>query len=50
MNKSDLSKYMAAIGSTGGRAGGRVKVRGDVEYYRELSKKAAKARRAKKKP
>lgn len=47
MNKSDLSKYMAAIGSQGGRAGGGRKVRGDSEYYKRISKIAAEARREK---
>lgn len=37
--------YLAAIGSKGGKATGKSKVRGDRSYYVAISKKAAKARR-----
>ena len=39
--------YLAAIGSKGGQATGKSKVRGDTDYYKRISKKAAEARRRK---
>ena len=40
-------KYMAGIGSKGGKAGGASKRRGDAAYYKRISKKAAQARKRK---
>lgn len=40
-------EYLASIGSKGGKAGGKSKVRGDSDYYKRISAKAAKARKAK---
>jgi general stress protein YciG len=42
-----VTKYLRQIGSKGGRATGERKRRGDAEFYRELSRKAAAARAAK---
>jgi hypothetical protein len=43
--------YLAAIGAKGGAKGGKAtgksKVRGDTDYYKRISKKAAAARKAK---
>jgi len=47
MVKFDRQLFVAA-GAKGGRATGPSKVRGTPEYYRELSAKAAAARKAKK--
>lgn len=47
MSKSEVSKYLAEIGKKGGKAKGKAKVRGDADYYREISKKAAAARQKK---
>jgi len=41
------SAYLASIGSKGGKATGKSKVRGDKAYYQRISKKAAKARKSK---
>lgn len=43
-----VREYLAAIGSKGGKATGKSKVRGDADYYKRISAKAAKARAAKK--
>ena len=44
----ELTRYLSAIGSKGGKAGtGASKCRGDAAYYKRISKKAAKARKAK---
>lgn len=43
-----LSDYLAAIGSKGGKTTGPSKVRGDSDYYKRISKKAADARKASK--
>lgn len=44
----ELTRYLAAIGSKGGKAGtGASKRRGDAAYYKRISKKAEKARKAK---
>lgn len=40
-------KYLAGIGSKGGKAGGASKRRGDAAYYKRISKKAAQARKRK---
>lgn len=42
-----LSAYLAAIGKKGGETKGKSKVRGDAEYYKAISAKAAKARKKK---
>jgi hypothetical protein len=43
-----IKDYLSQIGSKGGRSGtGEAKVRGDADYYKRISKKAAKARAAK---
>ena len=43
---SQVNKYLASIGSKGGKATGASKVRGDAAYYKRISRKAAKARKA----
>lgn len=44
-----VHEYLAQIGSKGGRSGvGKSKLRGDADYYKRISAKAAKARKAKK--
>jgi len=45
--KTDISKYMAEIGSKGGKATGHSKLRGTAEYYKSISKIAAAVRKAK---
>jgi hypothetical protein len=43
-----IKDYLSQIGSKGGRSGtGKAKVRGDADYYKRISAKAAKARKAK---
>jgi hypothetical protein len=42
-----IKDYLASIGSKGGRATGKAKLRGDADYYKRISKKAAAARKAK---
>jgi hypothetical protein len=43
-----IKDYLSQIGSKGGRSGqGASKVRGDTDYYRAISKKAAAARKKK---
>jgi hypothetical protein len=42
-----VKDYLAEIGRRGGQAKGKAKVRGDSEYYKRISAKAAKARKAK---
>jgi len=42
-----IKDYLASIGSKGGKATGKSKVRGDADYYKRISKKAAAARKAK---
>jgi hypothetical protein len=43
-----VKDYLSQIGSKGGRSGtGGAKVRGDTDYYKRISKKAAAARKAK---
>jgi hypothetical protein len=47
MDADEIAKFFAETGMEGGRATGKAKVRGDAEYYRSISQKAAKARKAK---
>lgn len=42
-----VKEYLASIGSKGGKTTGAAKVRGDSDYYKRISAKAAKARKAK---
>jgi hypothetical protein len=43
-----IKDYLSQIGSKGGRSGqGASKVRGDTDYYKRISKKAAAARKKK---
>ena len=47
MSKAEIKRYLASIGSKGGKAGiGESKLRGGKEYYKRISKLAAKARKA----
>jgi hypothetical protein len=47
-NPKVIRQFLASIGSKGGKAGtGESKMRGGVEYYRRISKLAAKARKKK---
>jgi hypothetical protein len=47
MSEQEIKKYLASIGSKGGKAGsGKSKVRGGPEYYKRISQLAAKARKA----
>jgi hypothetical protein len=47
MIQEDIKRYLAAIGSKGGKAGtGKSKRRGDSAYYQRISKLAAMARKA----
>ena len=43
-----IREYMAALGRKGGKATGKVKVRGGKEYYRRIALKGNAAKRAKK--
>jgi hypothetical protein len=51
MSDKSIKAYLAKIGAEGGKVGGQAKgkrkVRGDAAYYKQLSAKAAKARKAK---
>ena len=48
MGDNRIRHYLAAIGSKGGKAKGKAKVRGDKAYYQRISKQRwAKAKRAK---
>ena len=50
MNEKTVREYLAGIGRKGGQAGtGKRKVRGNAEYYKRISAKAAKARNDKRK-
>jgi len=50
MVRKVVSRYLAAIGRRGGKAGrGAAKLRGGVSYYKRISRLAAKARAAKRK-
>jgi hypothetical protein len=42
-----LKEHLRKAGSKGGKAAGQSKVRGDTDYYKRISKKAAAARKAK---
>jgi len=47
MSEEEIKKYLASIGSKGGKAGtGESKLRGGTEYYKRISQLAAKARKA----
>ena len=48
MTAKELREHLARLGNKGGEAKGKSKVRGDSEYYKRISAKAAKARKAKK--
>jgi hypothetical protein len=46
-----IKNYLSQIGSKGGRSGtGSSKVRGDADYYKRISAKAAEARAKKRAP
>jgi len=45
--KPDIKAYLAEIGRRGGKKKGVSKLRGDVDYYKEISKKAVAARKKK---
>jgi hypothetical protein len=48
MPADKVKDYLSQIGSKGGRSGtGSSKVRGDADYYKRISKKAAAARKKK---
>lgn len=42
-----IKDYLAEIGRRGGQTKGKSKVRGDSDYYKRISAKAAQARKAK---
>ena len=42
-----LKEHLRKAGAIGGLATGKAKVRGDANYYKRISAKAAKARKAK---
>ena len=44
---SAYPKWLRDAAAKGGKATGAAKVRGDAAYYKRISKKAAKARKAK---
>jgi hypothetical protein len=46
MSADEVKRYLASIGSKGGKTTGASKVRGDAAYYKRISRKAAKARKA----
>jgi hypothetical protein len=47
MSEEEIKRYLASIGSKGGKSGkGSSKLRGGKEYYKRISQLAAKARRA----
>jgi hypothetical protein len=45
--RAAATSYLAEIGSKGGKATGKSKVRGDADYYKRISQKAAEARKRK---
>ena len=47
MNSEEIRRYLASIGSKGGKTTGASKRRGDAAYYKRISKKAAQARKRK---
>ena len=47
MSEAEIKRYLASIGGKGGKAGtGKSKIRGGADYYKRISKLAAKARKA----
>jgi len=49
MSESEIKRYLAGIGSKGGKAGtGQKKIRGGSDYYKRIAKLAADARKANK--
>jgi hypothetical protein len=42
-----LRQYLAALGSKGGKATGKSKIRGNSDHYRQLAMMSAAVRRAK---
>jgi hypothetical protein len=51
MSEAEIKRYLASIGKKGGEAGtGASKRRGGTDYYKRISKLAAKARKANKPP
>jgi hypothetical protein len=47
MSEAEIRRYLARIGSKGGKAGiGESKLRGSPEYYKRISKLAVAARKA----
>jgi hypothetical protein len=47
MSKQEIKRYLASIGSKGGKSGtGKSKLRGGSAYYKRISKLAAQARKA----
>jgi len=47
MSEEEIKRYLASIGSKGGKAGtGKSKLRGGRAYYKRISQLAAKARKA----
>jgi hypothetical protein len=49
MSEAEIKRYLASIGGKGGRAGtGASKLRGGTDYYKRISKLAAKARKTNK--
>jgi hypothetical protein len=50
VTSKSVREYLSRIGKRGGAAGkGASKVRGDAEYYKRISRKAAKVRKQKRK-
>lgn len=48
MSEAEIKRYLASIGSKGGKAGtGEKKMRGGTTYYKRISKLAAIARQRK---
>jgi hypothetical protein len=48
MSEEEIKRYLASIGSKGGKSGtGKSKLRGGEAYYKRISMLAAKARKAK---
>jgi len=49
VSEEEIKRYLASIGGKGGKAGtGASKRRGGTDYYKRISKLAAKARKANK--
>lgn len=47
MSADEIKRYLASIGSKGGKTTGASKRRGEAAYYKRISKKAAQARKRK---